>query len=135
MSQENVEIAARAIDAWNRVDLAAFMGEWHPECEWRPAFPKGTEGTGSVFRGHDGIERAWRAVRVAWTIYRLDVDDTRPVADQLVVLGAIYAQGAASGIELRSGWSAVVDFRDSRLLRAWDWLSRSEALRAAGLEE
>ena len=135
MSQENVEIAGRAIEAWNRCDLAAFLREWHAECEWRPAFPKGTEGTGSVFRGHAGITTAWRAVRVAWTVYRLDVDEARSVGDELLVLGHIFARGATSGIELASPWGAVVGVLDGKLISAWDWLSREEALKAVGLTE
>jgi ketosteroid isomerase-like protein len=135
VSQENVEIASRAVEAWNRVEFDLFLREWHPECEWRPAFPKGTDGTGSVFRGHDGIRTAWDAVRAAWTIYRLDVDGARQVDDRLVVLGHIYARGASSGIELESPWGAVVDVRGGKIIRAWDWLSRDEALKAVGLEE
>ena len=133
MSKENVEITGRAVEAWNRVELDPFLREWHAECEWRPAFPKGTEGTGSVFRGHDGIRTAWDAVRAAWRVYRLDIDEANQVDDRLVVLGNIYAQGATSGIELESPWGAVVDFRDRKILRAWDWLSRDEALEAVGL--
>jgi hypothetical protein len=75
MSQENMEIAGRAVEAWNQVDLEPFLRVFHHDCEWRPAFPKGTEGTGSVFKGHDGIRRAWNAVRAAWTVYRLDIDE------------------------------------------------------------
>jgi ketosteroid isomerase-like protein len=132
MSQENAEIARRAIDAWNRRDHAAFLQEWHPACEWRPAFPQGTEGTGSVFRGHEGIDRAWRAVLAAWTVYRLDVEEARAVGDELLVLGHIHARGAVSGVELESAWSAVVGFRDGTIVRAWDWLSHEDALEALG---
>ncbi len=133
MSQANVQAATRAIDAWNGCDLTAFLEEWYPDCEWRPAFPKGTEGTGSVFRGHAGITTAWRAVRVAWTVYRLDVDEARLVGDELLLLGKIFARGARSGIDLEAPWSAVVRFRTGRLLSAWDWLSHDHALKAVGL--
>ena len=75
-AQANVEVATRAIDAWNRCDLAAFLHEWDPEAEWRAAFPKGTEGAGSVFHGHEGIAEAWRAVR------RLGGPRARRVASQ-----------------------------------------------------
>ncbi len=134
MSQENLQAATRAIDAWNRCDLAVFLQEWHSDCEWRPAFPKGTEGTGSVFRGHAGITTAWRAVRVAWTVYRLDVVEARWVGEELLLLGHIFARGAASGIELESPWGAVLRFRDGRLMSAWDWLSHEEALEAVVLK-
>ena len=50
----------RAIEAWNTGDLDGFLESWHAAAEWRPAFPKGTEGTGSVFRGPEGVAEAWR---------------------------------------------------------------------------
>jgi hypothetical protein len=63
MSQENLEAASwieslgRAIDAWNRPDLDAFLETWHRDCEWRPAFPRSLEGVGTTYRGRDGIAR------------------------------------------------------------------------------
>jgi ketosteroid isomerase-like protein len=133
MSQENVDITARAIEAWNRKDLDAFLREWHEEAEWRPAFPEGTEGTGTVFTGHDDIARAWQSVREAWTEYRVTGDDARMVGDNLLVLGRIYARGASSGIEIDSDWSAVVRFREGKIVSAWDWLDHAPALEAVGL--
>jgi ketosteroid isomerase-like protein len=117
MSQ-NTETAERAINAWNRCDLDAFLREWHVECEWRPAFPKGTQGTGSVFHGHAALAQAWQGVR-----------------DALLVLGSIYARGTRSEVALESPWSAVVRFRDGKLVSAWDWLDHAPALKAVGLEE
>jgi ketosteroid isomerase-like protein len=102
MSQENVEITEgfenlrRAVEAWNREDLDAFLETWHPDCEWRPAFPRSLEGVGAVYRGREGI---------------------------------------ASGLELDSDWGAVITVRDGLAIRAWDWLDRNEALKAAGLSE
>jgi ketosteroid isomerase-like protein len=135
MSQENVETVTRAIEAWNRRDLSGFLEGWHPEAEWRPAFPKGIEGTGSIFSGLEGVERAWQNVREAWTEYRLDVQEARWSDESLVVLGRIHVRGAISAVEIDSDWSAVVRFRDGKVLSAWDWLDHDSALEAAGLSE
>jgi ketosteroid isomerase-like protein len=135
VSQENVELATRAIDAWNRLDLDSFMEVWHVEAEWRPAFPKGTEGTGSVFRGHDGIRDAWRNVRTAWSVYDVQPQEIRMAGDSLLVLGRIHARGEASGLEIDSDWSAVLRYRDGKLITAWDWLDHRSALEAVGLSE
>jgi ketosteroid isomerase-like protein len=135
MSQENVETVTRAIEAWNEADLAAFLGAWHPAAEWRPAFPKGTEGTGSVFRGADGVAEAWRNVRAVWSEYRLDVQAAKWSGDDLVVLGRIHVRGATSGVEINSNWSAVVRFKDEKIVSAWDWLDHTSALEAASLSE
>ena len=34
MSEENVEIARRGVDAWNRRDLDAFVALMDPEIRW-----------------------------------------------------------------------------------------------------
>ena len=141
MSQENVETAAwietlqRGIDAWNRQDLDAFLETWHLECEWRPAFPRSLEGVGTVYRGHEGIARAWHGVRAVWDEYRLEPEDARVVGDQLVATGHVYAHGKESGLDLDSGWSALITIRDGLALSAFDWLDRDTALEAAGLRE
>jgi len=135
MSEENVQTVMRAIEAWNSQDLGGFLEGWHAEAEWRPAFPKGTEGRGSVFRGREGVERAWHNVRAAWTEYRLDVQEARWAGEDLVVLGRVYVRGATSGVEIDSDWSALVRFRDNQVISAWDWLDHASALEAAGLLE
>jgi ketosteroid isomerase-like protein len=84
-------------------------------------------------RGREDIVRAWHGVRAVWETYRLDPEDARVAGDTLVVVGRIHARGRESGLELDSGWSALVRFRDGLAVSAWDWLDRDEAPRAAGL--
>jgi ketosteroid isomerase-like protein len=140
-SLENVEVpvwietARRGIDAWNREDLDAFLATWHPDCEWRPAFPRSLEGVGTVYRGREGIARAWHGVRAVWKEYRLEPEDAKVVGERLVVVGRVIARGRESGLELDSGWSALVGYRDELAISAWDWLDRDEAVKAAGLRE
>ena len=42
------------------------------------------------------------------------------------------ARGSASGLQLDSGWSVLIDFREEMVLSAWDWLDRDEGPNAAG---
>jgi ketosteroid isomerase-like protein len=137
MSRDDAEVGRwienmqRAIAAWNREDLDGFLETWHPECEWRPAFPRSLEGLGTVYRGHEGITRAWRGVRAVWLEYRLDPEDAEAVGAKLVATGRVYARGKESGLELDSGWSALAEFQDGLAISAWDWLDREEAARVA----
>lgn len=131
--KEDIETAVGAIDAWNRRDLEDFLEAWHPEAEWRPAFPQGTEGAGSLVRGREAIRQAWDNVRAAWAEYRLEVEDAKVVGDALLVLGHLYARGISSGVEVDSPWSAVVRFRDGMAVSAWDWLDHDHGLEAVGL--
>jgi ketosteroid isomerase-like protein len=134
-SEDWVETARRAIEAWNRVDLDAFLETWHPECEWRPAFPRSLEGVGIVYRGRDGIARAWHGVRAVWAVYLLDPEDAQLVGGKLVVVGQVSGRGRQSGLELESGWSALAGYRDGLLISAWDWLDRDAAFEAVGVRE
>jgi ketosteroid isomerase-like protein len=128
MADARIELALRGIEAWNRGDLDAFMEMWHPDAQWRPAFPEATEGAGSVFQGHEGIRRAWRNVRAAWSVYEVEPRDARIGSDRLLVLGRIHARGITSGVEIDSDWSAVVGFRDGLAVSAWDWLDHEQGL-------
>jgi ketosteroid isomerase-like protein len=142
MSRENVEgpvwidTARRAIAAWNDENLNAFLETWHPDCEWRPAFPRSLEGVGTVYRGRDGIARAWHGVRAIWDDYRLEIERAQVLdGDRLVSIGHVSARGKQSGLSLDSGWSALSAYRDGLTFSAWDWLDRDEAREAVGLGE
>ncbi len=63
MSQENVEIARRAMDAWDRDDLEAFLAELDPDLEWHTGIEGTAEGAETVFRGHDGVRQVWENYR------------------------------------------------------------------------
>ena len=134
-SGDSIETARRAIEAWNRVDLDAFLETWHPDCEWRPAFPRSLEGVGTVYKGREGIARAWRGVRAVWEVYRLDPEDAQLLGEKLVVVGQVSARGRESGLELDSGWSAAATFRDGLTLTAWDWLDRKAAFEAVAVRK
>jgi hypothetical protein len=101
-----------------------------------------TEGFENLRRGVEAWNRedvdafleTWR-VRGVWKVYRLDVEDAQAVGEKIVVVGRVYARGIESGLELDSDWGAVITVRDGLAIRAWDWLDRNEALKAAGLSE
>jgi hypothetical protein len=58
-------------------------------------------------------------------------EEARVVGEKLPVLGHLYARGAGSGLEIDSPWSAVVRFRDGKVLRARDWLDHEHGVEAA----
>jgi ketosteroid isomerase-like protein len=63
MSQENVDLFHKAVDAFARGDLDAYLEAAHPDCEWYP-FSAQAEG-GEAYLGHEGVRRGgptWRAV-------------------------------------------------------------------------
>jgi ketosteroid isomerase-like protein len=55
MSQENVAIERRAIDAWQRDDLDSWLATFHPDIEYHAAVERSTEGPAFMYRGHEGM--------------------------------------------------------------------------------
>src|SRR5215204_698821 len=55
MSQENVELAYRAFDAFARHDLDVFVAFHDPDCEIQPLLAA----VGGNYHGHDGVREWW----------------------------------------------------------------------------
>jgi ketosteroid isomerase-like protein len=134
MSQENVEIVRRMVQAGNAEDwrgnrvLDFFAPDWvgHALPEW-PGPQR--------WEGHDGL----RALLAEWTgnfdEFRLevaeDVDNDARVLSRLKMSGV----AKASGMPVTTSLSAISMFRDGKIVDTRWFLSWKEALKAVGLEE
>jgi ketosteroid isomerase-like protein len=136
MSEENVEVARRAYDAWNRDDLDAFLAELDPEVVWHTAIEGSAEGDDMVYRGHDGARQIWKDYRgevfsriESWETELLDLGDS------VLRLGHLKVIGRTSGVEMESEFAQHVVIRDGLIVASRDYLSHADALEAAGLSE
>ena len=129
MSQENVEIARRAIDAFNRRDIDAICECVTPDLEWFPAMP--VTFAGGAFRGREGIESYVREVSDAWAEYRVVGEDLRDLGERVVVLSRVEALGPGSGAQVQSAMGQVYDFRAGKISRIRTYLDHAAALKAA----
>jgi ketosteroid isomerase-like protein len=133
MSQANVEIARRVIDAFNSRDVDAIFACVNPDVEWFPAMPV-TIGGG--LRGRKGIESYIREVSDTWEDYRVVVQDFRDLAeDRVLVLSRIEGRGAGSGGLVDAAMGQIFDFRDGKIARVRTYLDHDKALEAVGLRE
>jgi ketosteroid isomerase-like protein len=136
MSQENVEVVRRALEAWQRDDLDAWLSRLDPAVEWYPALEGLVEGVGSAYRGMEGMRELWTAYRNGLADFRVELQGLRDVGDDRVVLLVhFWWRGPASGIELDSPAGLVMTVRGGKVIRSMDYLTHEEALKAAGLEE
>ncbi len=132
MSQENVEIAKRAIDAHNRSDDPAWAALATPDYESFPAVPRIVEGDkGAVYRGREGLERAAADITATWSENRIVAEEVRDLGERVLVLGHIEGRGLGSGAPVRAPWGCVLDFRDGKICSSRGFLDHREALRAA----
>ena len=133
MSQENVEVVRQMLDSFNRGDVAAVIGKFDKNCELHEP-PEMPDRLALGFRGHNGI-RDWMA-----NLREVGGIEFEPISFTTsgdVVLSELTARGRgqASGVPFEWTTFAVVQLRDAKIVGVDSFLSRVEALDAAGLSE
>ena len=134
MSQENVEIVRRTVEAILR-------GEWEqaaqlldPDAEGHGTVGGLSEGT--VVRGVTQFRQSFEQEDAeAWDERRLEAEEFMDAGDRVVVLVREFRRGRGSGVELRADTAVVFEVRDGRVVRIQGYMDRAEALEAAGLSE
>ena len=132
MSQENVDVVRRVVDAFNRQDWGAWESHWHRDAEWHD--PPEVPGSG-VHHGVESIRRYFEELlEIAAEGWNVEVDSIESVGPERVLIQArSVVVGRESGMQTEDGLFQVVDLEDGRLLRVRNFRTSREALEAAGL--
>jgi ketosteroid isomerase-like protein len=132
MSQQNVEIFRRGMEAFLRHDIEPLLEASDPEIEWYP-FSAQVEGD-VAYHGHEGVRRWWTNMNATFEEFEASIDEVRDQGDIVMALGRLRAR-FRSGITLDTeiGWV----FRFHHGLAVWGraYQSHAEALEAAGLSD
>ena len=132
MSQEDVEVVRRSIEAWNRRDMAAFLAEFHREAEldWsRSRAPfKG------VYRGRAEHETMWEVFWSTFADVRIEVHGFTEAGSEVVVSNTAHMRGR-DGIEVSASSALVNRVENGQITRLRLFQEQSEALEAVGLSE
>jgi ketosteroid isomerase-like protein len=134
MSQENVEIMRKMLDAFDRRDRAAWLALRVPECEVIPS---------AMWPEVDAI----RGREAAWDFY-IEVAEPferRPLApdteavdagpDKVLVHHHAVLRGRASSADVELNYWLILTFREGQILRDEWFTDRAQALEAVGLRE
>ena len=132
MSQENVEVVTRLVEAWNRADVEAILALFVPDCE--VLFPPEVPEPGP-FRGHAEL-RGWvEGFLAAWESHHAEVVDLTEEGDLVLAMLHLTGRGSGSGIEMDETDAHLFTLRDGKVTRWRNFSQRSDALEAAGLSE
>jgi ketosteroid isomerase-like protein len=132
MSQENVELVRRFIDAWSAHDREEMLRYLHPDAVFHSAV---TNVVGQTFHGRDEIVAVFDRWDQDWSEIYWEVDELIDVDDHRVVtLHRVIATGRNSGIQTVRELGGLLEIRDGLIVKQWIYLDRSEALQAAGVE-
>ncbi len=133
MSQENVELAYRAADAFNRRDFDAFLALVDPHVEFRPLDVE-LEG-GGPYRGHDGF-RSWMEDQLrVFPDFSGEIEEIRDLGDMTVARVRVRGHGGESDAPTEGISWQVTEWRKGKAIRFRDFRSEAEALAVAGLRE
>lgn len=133
MSQENVEVVRRAVDAWNQRDPDLWRSYATPDIEWTPAGPAAVEGT--IYRGYDEVVAGLESVWQTWDEVFFEESEVRDLAEATLWLGRLKLRGASSQVALDQEFAVSFVLRGGKLARIQAFLSQRDALEAVGLAD
>ena len=133
MTQENVEVVRRTIEAWYQRDLDSALRFLAADIEWRPASPAAVER--SVYRGHAEVIAGFDAFWDSWDEFSFEESEVRELGDTVLWLGHAHMRASTSGIELTHEFANYFTLRAGKIVRAHAFVSWQQALEAAGLRE
>ena len=133
MSEENVELVRRLIEAWNSNEPDGASGILDPgvviDATRRLVNPK-------TYTGMQGMRRMLADTHEVWEEFRMEPDEVRDAGDRVVAIGRWVGKGKGSGIEIQQPVADVFTLHDGRVIRLeLGFTDPAEALEAAGLEE
>jgi ketosteroid isomerase-like protein len=136
MSEENVQVARRFVDALNaflRGDISreVWLALWDEDAEF---YPLRAQLEGESYSGHDGLMRFVAELAEDFEEVRFELDQTRDAGDEVVGIGRFRARGRASGLDLNVPFGAVQRLRRGKIVYTRLFSEPAEALRAAGIE-
>src|SRR5262249_48705132 len=132
MSEENVEVALAAVDAWNRGDRKAWLALWDEEAEF---YPLRAQLEGESYAGHDGLMRFLAEMTEDFEEVRFEIEETRDAGEQVVGIGRFRARGRASGVDINVPLGVVQRVRQGKIVYTRMFSDPAEALEAAGRAE
>jgi ketosteroid isomerase-like protein len=132
MSQAHVDAVRRTLDAWNRDDFETYSELAHPEIEWTSEVAERMAGSGTVYRGIEGLRRHWDEWREIWTV-TVNVTDVIDLGDTVVAVARTLARGHAVGLEMEQPIGYVFEFEDGMARRVRSYIDPDRALEAVGL--
>jgi ketosteroid isomerase-like protein len=134
MSEENVEVVRRIIDAINRRDVDAVVESATDDfvTDW-------TNSRGllsGVHRGRDQVRAAFETFLDPWDSLRWEPKEVIELGDDRVLtVSRLQMRGRGSGVEVNARGASIWTIRDGKAAAITLYQSKAEALEAAGLRE
>ncbi|TMK97607.1 MAG: nuclear transport factor 2 family protein [Actinobacteria bacterium] len=133
MSEDNVELLRRWIDAFNARDIEALIAYSDPSIELHSVF---AAVGGAIYRGHDGMRRWHRDLEDAWgEEIRLEPESYFDLGEHVLSFYVYHARGQHSEAGVAMPAASVSRWRNGLMVYVKVYTDRANALRDLGLSE
>ena len=132
MSQENVEKVRAGYEAFSRRDLDAALADIDPEIEWHQssAFPDAR-----TYHGHAGVREFFEQIFQIFDESDFTPEEIIDLGDRIVVVHRFVGRGQGSRVPVEVNETSVWTLSEGRAIRQQAFVTKAEALEAAGLPE
>ena len=130
MSEENVEMVRRAVEAYELEGLDGVLRYYDPEWTSTEAYIEP-----ATYRGHAGVRRYLGTIEEEFEDLRIEPVELIDAGEQVVSSVRISGRGKASGAEVENRYALLYEFRGDLISRLTAFPTAEEALEAAGLSE
>jgi ketosteroid isomerase-like protein len=131
VSQENVEVVGRSLDAWRRGDVEASLAYVHPEAR----LDVSSRPDGKVWVGRDGVRQGMDEWVSTWEQWRFEVERYIDAGDdRVVVLWHESGHAKGSGIAMSEAGVTVTTILNGMIISSVLSLDRKRVLADLGLE-
>ena len=132
MSQGNVEVVRRAVEAWNRRDMATLSALWRSDAEIDWSRARGP--LKGVYRGRGERETFWNEFYSTFEFAHIETQGFNDAGSEVVVSITARFRGR-EGIEVTATSASVYSVENGQITRLRMFQERAQALEAAGLSE
>jgi ketosteroid isomerase-like protein len=133
VSEQNVELSRRLIEAFNARDLETYLAFCDPSIEWHSMF---AAVGGAVYHGHEGLRRWHRDLQETWgEEIRIEPETFFDVGEHVLMFGVLHGRGRQSGVDVAMPYAAVARWRDGLAVYQKAYVHREDALRDLDVSE
>lgn len=112
----HIQIMRAAFDAFARGDLAAVLGIFDPNIEWREA-DHFVYADGNPYRGPEAVrDGVFARIATEWDGYQVRVDEMHDAGDTVVATGRYQGTYKATGRKVDAQFAYILKFRNGRLV-------------------
>jgi ketosteroid isomerase-like protein len=126
MSEQNLELARSAYDAFGRGDIPAVLGALSEDVEWNvpTLLPHGRQA-----RGRDDVGQFFQGLADQWQDFSVNPEDFVASGDRVCVIGR--ADGTLNGTKTGYGFVHAWTVRDGALARLDEYVDPDAAMLSA----